>query len=381
MKRRQVLKMAGASLIVWNTPLAVRAAAASDGESGKIIWLLLRGAMDSLHSVVPSLDRDLKKLRPNLSKSIADTLLPLDRGFGLHPSLANLHSWYKDGDMMPIVAVSSGYGARSHFDGQDYLESGKSNIDHDSGWLGRAIDVRNKRGIAVARATPISLRDAGQVDTWYPSNLKDADEDIYSTILELYEDDEALSASLQSGLNAKNMTMSSGQSRRQGKFVDLAKGCASLMSGDDAPDCAMLELGGWDTHNNQVTRLERSLKELDDGLAEIKKGLGASWKNTTIVVATEFGRTAAENGTKGTDHGTASAMFLAGGAVSGGRVLGEWPGLSKDKLFNERDLQPTSSTFGWLGAIVQQHWGMTDAELSEIFPGTAAYSSQVIAAS
>ncbi len=379
MKRRQILKMAGASLIVWNTPLLVRAAEAPDNPPSKFVWVLLRGALDSMHAIVPAFDRDLKKLRPNLSKSIADTLLPLDQGFGLHPSLANFHSWYKDGDMMPIVAVSSGYGARSHFDGQDYLESGKRNIDHDSGWLGRAISVRNKSGIAVARATPISLRDAGQVDTWYPSKLRDADEDIYATILELYEDDEALSASLLSGLNAKNMTMSSTGSRRQGKFIDLAKGCASLMAGDDAPDCAMLELGGWDTHNNQVTRLKRALTELDDGLAELKKGLGESWNNTTIVVATEFGRTAAENGTQGTDHGTASAMFVAGGAISGGRVLGEWPGLSKDALFKQRDLRPTSNTFGWLGAILQQHWQLSDAELRVVFPSASAYSTRIVA--
>ena len=370
--------MAGAGLIVWNTP-RVLCAAESQVPNSKIIWVLLRGALDSLHTIVPTFDEDLVKLRPTLSGAIADKLLPLDRGFGLHPSLKNLHAWYQDGDFLPIVAVSSGYDARSHFDGQDFLESGKAAIDYDSGWLGRAIDVRSKRAIAIARATPISLRDGARVDTWFPSNLKDVDDDIYASVAALYEDDDKLRASLQSGLNARNMAMGESGPRRQGKFVDLARSCSSLMSGDDSPDCAVLELGGWDTHSNQVQRLNNALVELDEGLAILKQGLGAIWDSTTIVVATEFGRTAAENGTQGTDHGTGSAMFVAGGAVKGGQVLGEWPGLAKDRLFKQRDLSPTSNSFGWLGAILQQQWGMSRAELSGVLPTHSPYSIPIVA--
>ena len=371
--------MAGASLAVWSTPIALRAAESSSQPPARIVWVLLRGALDSLHTVVPSFDDDLGKLRPNLSAAIADRLLPLDREFGLHPALATMHAWYQAGDFLPIVAVSSGYGARSHFDGQDFLESGKATIDHDSGWLGRAVNLQTKRAMAIARATPISLREGAQVDSWFPSNLKDVDDEIYSSILDLYETDDALRASLQSGLNSRNTTMGDTESRRQGKFIDLAKGCAKLMSEDNAADCAMIELGGWDTHNNQVRRLDNSLEELDEGLGALKDGLGELWDSTVVVVATEFGRTAAENGTQGTDHGTGSAMFVAGGTVKGGQVLGEWPGLARDNLFKQRDLNPTSNTFGWLGAILQQHWGMSDSDISKVFPAANPYSVSIIA--
>ncbi|PKG81876.1 hypothetical protein CXF85_16845 [Colwellia sp. 75C3] len=375
MQRRQFIKSMAATLVLFKTPNAVaKALSASSPKSGnkKIIWVVLRGAMDSLHTLVPTFDTELSVLRPKLLASIKDDLLMLDNGFALHPSLSNLHQWYKKGELLPITAVSSGYAKRSHFDGQDYLESGLANIDHDTGWLGRAVNMKDKQALAIANSTPISLR-SSEASTWYPSQLKEADEDVYQALMKMYQNDELLINRLEDGLAVKEMadTMVGDRTlniKKKGQFIELSKSCANLMMGNNGVDCAMLELGGWDTHNNQATRLSRQLKALDQGLKALKDGLKDQWKDTVVVVATEFGRTVKENGTGGTDHGTASAMFIAGGSVNGGKVLGDWPGLKNNQLFEQRDLMPTSNTFSWLATVLSQQWSLSDNQLKAVFP-------------
>ncbi|MFT6780078.1 MAG: hypothetical protein ACJAV1_004027, partial [Paraglaciecola sp.] len=185
LSRRKFIKMTSASLAVLSFPTGSVFAAESlktNKNSPKIVWVVLRGALDSLHTVIPTFDQQYKKLRPKLSSSFKAPLLLLEKGFALHPSLINLHQWYQEKMMLPIVAVSSGYAKRSHFDGQDFLESGKGEIDQDSGWLARAIDIKNKKALAISRSTPISLRSSDQVNTWYPSNLKGSDDEIYSAL-------------------------------------------------------------------------------------------------------------------------------------------------------------------------------------------------------
>ncbi|NQZ10323.1 MAG: DUF1501 domain-containing protein [Algicola sp.] len=382
MKRRDFIKTLGASLVVFQTAPLVNAAqllAGKKAKKPKVIWIVLRGAMDSLHTIVPTFDPALAKLRPSLYSGIKDQLLMLDRGYALHPALTNLHQWYQEQQLLPIVAVSSGYQKRSHFDGQDFLESGLSQINHDSGWLGRAAELKQTQALAVARSTPISLRSANNVNTWYPSKLKDADTDTYQALMALYQYDELLLKRLQQGLSTQKMAGASLKNlTRQGKFANLTKACAKLMVGDNGVDCAMLELTGWDTHNNQQPRIARQLKQLDHGLGLLKEGLGQQWQYTVVIVATEFGRTAMENGTKGTDHGTASAMFIAGGAVKGGRVLGQWPGLASEQLFEQRDLMPTSNTFSWIANILATHWAMSDQQIKQIFPDIAVIKQQLI---
>jgi uncharacterized protein (DUF1501 family) len=386
LSRRKFIKMSGGALTLLSFPMSTAFARDSiatklhSNKSPKIVWVLLRGALDSLHTVVPTLDPEYKVLRPKLSASFKSPLLPLEKGFALHPALKNMHNWYQEKSMIPIVAVSSGYAHRSHFDGQDFLESGKGEIDHDSGWLARAINVKHKRALAVSRSTPISLRSSEQVNTWYPSRLKNADEDIYLALSQLYQYDDALTESLESGLEIKGLVgnKENKKNKRQGNFVELSKAAANLMVGDKGLDCAMLELGGWDTHSNQSNRLNKSLSELDNGLAELKSGLGDEWENTVVIVGTEFGRTAKENGTGGTDHGTGSALLLAGGAVNGGNIQGRWPGLKSEELFKRRDLMPTSSSFGWLGNVLKQHWEFTEQELAQVFPSVAAYDEVLL---
>jgi len=382
LSRRKFIKMASASLAVLSFPgICVTGVKTKKlANAPKIVWVLLRGALDSLHTIVPTFDPQYKSLRPKLSTSFKSPLLLLEKGFALHPSLVNLHQWYEAKQLMPIVAVSSGYDRRSHFDGQDFLESGLGEIDHDSGWLARAIDVKNKRALAVARSTPISLRSSEQVNTWYPSNLKSADDDIYQALTKLYQHDELLKTNLENGLEIRGLVGDGKvkKKKRQGQFVALSKACAQLMTSEKNVDCAMLELGGWDTHNNQANRLTQKLSELDKGLAELKVGLGEEWDNTVVIIGTEFGRTAKENGTGGTDHGTGSALFLAGGAVDGGQIKGEWPGLSKSALFEQRDLMPTTNSFSWIANMLTQHWGFSEQELLQVFPQVKAYNEKLV---
>lgn len=382
LSRRQFVKMAGSGLALLSFPISSSLAfekSATAANNPKIIWLMLRGALDSLHTIVPTFDPQLKHYRPTLSTSFKSALLPLDKGFALHPALSNMHQWYQEKSLLPIVAVSSGYQQRSHFDGQDFLESGKAEIDHDSGWLARALDQRGKRALAISRSIPISLRSSNQVRTWYPSKLKSADTNIYAQLSKLYQSDTLLNESLERGLTVRDLLDKKQSKKRQGKFIDLTKACANLLTNQNENiDCAMLEFGGWDTHSNQSNRLERNLNELDQGLGELKEGLGKEWQNTVIIIGTEFGRTVKENGTGGTDHGTGSALFLAGGAVQGGRVLGDWPGLETSQLFEQRDLMPTSNSYSWISNVLANHWQIPESALQHVFPNITPNSEVLI---
>ncbi|MBU2880843.1 DUF1501 domain-containing protein [Psychrosphaera sp. B3R10] len=377
MNRRDFLKFSGASLVLW--PSASALATTAVVKPKKLVFVMLRGALDSLHTIIPVNDKALHQHRPKLVAVAEKKALSLNTQFALHPSLQTLHRWYRQKTMLPIVAVGSGYDARSHFDGQDFLESGLNKIDHDTGWLGRAIDIQRKSGLAVSQTTPIVFRSAKDVNTWYPTNLKSADEDIYNDLINLYQNDPKLLTKLQEGMETKALVGSKNDKKKnQDKFVSLARSCGQLLNTKGGPDCAMLELGGWDTHNNQANRLTRKLAELDNGLNALESALKETWNDTVVVIATEFGRTVRENGTGGTDHGTASCMFVAGGAVKGGKVLGEWPGLAPEQLFENRDLQPTSSAFSWMSALLSEHWQMSPDQLAKVFPGNSPYPARLL---
>lgn len=372
--RRQLLKGAAASLVLFQSSISY---AASNKPKKNFIWVLLRGGMDSLHGVVPIFDPDLATHRGSLIDPIKDSLLPLERGFGLHASMKNMHEMFRLGEMSAVVAAATPYRKRSHFDGQDLLESGKAKIDHDSGWLGRALDHYHQDGIAISRSVPISMRGTPAARTWYPSRFSDLEDDTLQRLLNLYEGDEMLSSRLQQALETNEMVGDMKGSNRS-RFPQLAKDCAKLMSDKDGPSCAMLEMGGWDTHNNLVGRLDRQFTELDRGIAELKTGLGAAWKDTVVVVATEFGRTVRVNGTRGTDHGTASNMYLCGGALKGGKVLGEWPGLSESALYENRDLRPTSDAFDWIASLMSQHWQLSGKAMTSIFPDSKLIAERFV---
>ncbi|QBF83548.1 DUF1501 domain-containing protein [Shewanella maritima] len=388
MNRRDLLKLFGGSLVVMQSPQllisSANATSYSKTEQPLFIWVMLRGALDSLHTVIPEFDENYIKHRPKLAKQLG-TGLPLEKGFSLNPALAELHSWYQNSELLPIVAVGSGYHGRSHFDGQDFLESGQSKvnsnaIDTHSGWLGRTLQMSayHHKAIAIDQTVPISLRGSDDVNAWYPSNAKDVGDDIYSALMNMYQDSPKLSMSLQKGLELQKNAMAQQSGKQRTKFANLTKACANLLLADNKLSCAVLELGGWDTHNNQHGRLARQLKELDDGLASLKAQLGERWQHTVVAVATEFGRTVKENGTGGSDHGSAACMLLAGGAIKGGRILGDWPGLAKSELFEGRDLMPTSNSLQWLATVLAQHWQIKPAHMPALFGGLQTYSEQLV---
>ena len=374
MKRRQFISALGSSLVCWHTPSVL----ASTAQRPKLVWIMLRGAMDSLHAVLPMDDPALLRHRKNFVNAVKDSVHPLERGFALHPSLSTFSQLYQQKELIAVVATSSGANTRSHFRAQDVLESGYSEADAQSGWLNRAVDMYQGQSLAVAHSVPISLRGKHTAQTWYPDKFVDSTEDLYDRLQSLYANDEQLLNSLNRGLDTQEKLGDMAPAKRHHQFANLALSCGKLMRASNGPDCSMLELDGWDTHQRQVGRLSRKFTELDQGLASLRKGLGEQWQNTAVIIATEFGRTVAENGTGGTDHGTASAMFLAGGAVRGGHVYGQWPGLDKNKLYQGRDLAPTSDSRQWISAVLKQHWQLSSRQLNTVFPSLPPMNLELI---
>ena len=379
MKRRDFIKGGAAAYLLMQAPhLLAKGSAQAAASNKKVVWVFLRGALDALHTVIPITDPDLPAFRKNLIAPIADTLLPLNRDYSLHPKLSFLHNLYQQQRMSPVVAVASGYRERSHFEAQDQMESGLDTTDHDNGWLARAANAANTSGIAISRSVPIALRGEGKhAETWYPSTFPEADEDLLNRLSDLYQTDAGLNTNLQSLIAQKQNPAMQMQEERRPNFVYLAERCGELLKNDPNTQCAMLELGGWDTHNNQQGRLARLFEQLDLGLQKMHSALGESWQDTLVIINTEFGRTVALNGTQGTDHGTASTMFFAGGAlakfsakstVQGKKVLGTWPGLAKQFQFDGRDLMPTSDVRYWIKEALKEHWQIPENKAKNIFP-------------
>jgi uncharacterized protein (DUF1501 family) len=387
MQRRQFLGLGAAvsaSLLLGAHALARPASAAR-----RFVWINLRGAMDGLHAVLPTFDKEHGKHRATLLGAVESGLLPLSGGFALHPELKTLHAWFREKTLSPVVAVASPYRERSHFAAQDVLESGLSPADAESGWLARALAASGRAGetgMAIARSVPVVLRGDQAAQTWFPSALPPADLDLYQRLLALYDGDQTLHARLQEGMSTRaslDMSGASPAELRRPSLASLGRACGEMLAENPALCGATLEMGGWDTHNQQMPRLTQQFRQLDAGLAALRAGLGAAWDTTVIAIGTEFGRTVAVNGTGGTDHGTASVMFLAGGAVAtgrraaaGGKVLGDWPGLAAADLHEGRDLRPTSDMRAWLGDALQLAWGLDEAALQRVFPGMAPRPSR-----
>jgi len=389
MQRRDLLKLSAASLSMLSLPSLARPNLPAKIANKKFVWVLLRGGMDGLHATVPWFDPDLLKLRSELLEPLKGNTLPLARDFGLHPGLKFLHELYAKKQLNAIVATTTPYRHRSHFDAQDALESGLPSIDHDSGWMARMLSElnshngsensnSNKHGLAVARSLPVAMRGNNDAMTWYPSKLSETNDDLHQRLMQLYENDDGLSMRLEQALETQKLVGQMSESKRSGKLVELAQSCATLLKEPNGPTVAMLEMNGWDTHNRQTNRLRSKFKTLDKGIKALHDSLGEQWDDTVVIIGTEFGRTAKMNGTSGTDHGTATSMFITGGAVNGGQVLGEWPGLARDKLYEKRDLQPTSNTFSWMASALSQHWQLDSQQTARIFPETETYNTKLI---
>jgi uncharacterized protein (DUF1501 family) len=389
--RRAILGTAGA-LFAWSfAPRAARAAGAKDP---RFVTIILRGALDGLSAVAPVGDPHYAGLREGIALSIKEGVpaLPLDNFFALHPALPQLQRLFAAKQALVVHACATGYRDRSHFDGQDVLESGMSAPGHtDSGWLNRALAalpkgerITSKGALGVGSIAPLIVRGETPVLGWAPQNLPDASIDLARRVQDLYNHtDPVLAASLSAGLETEAMAKGANMRGKGGRggpsepegMANMAQGVARLMSQPDGPRVAALALEGWDTHANEggaTGQLARRLGGLDAALAALEKGLGAAWGDTVVAVITEFGRTAQVNGTGGSDHGTATICLLVGGAVKGGRVVADWPGLKPEALLDGRDLAPTTDLRSVLKGVMIDHLGLEASVLAEmVFPGSA----------
>ena len=311
----------------------------------RFIFIIQRGAADGLNTVIPYAEPAYASMRGALAIDPA-VATKLDGTFALHPALPKLRELYAAGEASFLHAVASPYRDRSHFDGQNVLETGgKAPYQLKDGWMNRLLGLLPRSGtdaIAFSPAVPLALQGAAAVTTYAPSSLPEANEDLLMRVEQLYAGDRQLHALWTSALEARGMAgskMGGGGSRRDA--AALGRMAAGFLARPDGPRVAMLETSGWDTHSGQDARLAAQLHGLDGLIGALREGLGAAWGHTVILVATEFGRTVAANGTGGTDHGTAAAAMLIGGAVQGGRVIVDWPGLAPANLFEGRDLRPT----------------------------------------
>jgi uncharacterized protein (DUF1501 family) len=398
---RRELLLASGVLFAWaHTPRLARA----EGRDPRFLVVVLRGALDGLAAVAPVGDPDYAGLRGDkvLRLDGASAALPLDHLFALNPAMPNLHRLYRAGHASIVHAVATPYRERSHFDGQDVLESGLAAPGStDAGWLNRALSVLepdgrvesgNRKAFAVGPVTPLVARGPAPVLSWTPPRLQPAGDDTLMRLLDLYRHtDAALARALEeriglaaiAGAGGMQTEPRAGPPRAAGGqaaqvrayFAESAGSAAKFMARPDGPRVGALAFDGWDTHAAEGAvdgRLAALLGALDGAIAAIETGMGAAWGDTVVAVVTEFGRTARINGTEGTDHGTATIALLAGGAVKGGRVIAEWPGLKTANLRDQRDLAPTTDLRAVIKGVLRDHLRVPEATLAaKVFPESA----------
>lgn len=373
--RRQFLAItalgAGA---MWTSPYMALASVETDR---RFVFIIQRGAADGLDIVRPYGDPAYQGLRGAIAGDAAQSI-KLDGMFALHPALVELGRMYAGGEAMFVHAVASPYRDRSHFDGQNVLETGGAQpYQVKDGWLNRLVAMmphEKDEAIALAPTVPMALRGPMPVTSYAPSSLADAADDLMSRVGMLYDKDAQLHALWMEALQAKGLA--EGANARQDP-AGLGKLAAKFLSRDNGPRIAMIETAGWDTHVAQTPRLAAQLKALDTMIAAMRGAMGPVWKNTTVLVATEFGRTAAVNGTGGTDHGTASMSMLIGGAVKGGRILADWPGLGPSALYEDRDLKPTMALDSLIAGAAAEALGLDGEKLRHTLFGPAIYGKPI----
>jgi len=384
--RRRVLAGLVAAGAVGAAP---RLAFAGSGAPGgnRFVLVVLRGGMDGLSAAPAIGDPEYAAARGPLA-NLGAAPLAIDATFALHPNLPELHAMVRRGEATVVHAVGLAYRERSHFDAQQVLESGAAHpYELHTGWLGRALAASGQKGIALATAVPLVLRSNAVVDTWAPSALPDPSADLVARLERMYAGDRALATALERAralhLDAPmpagdGMAMAQGNAApRPGAFAVLAARAAEFLAQPVGPQAAVLEIGGWDTHANQANPnggLANGLRQLDAGLTALRNALDASgaWRRTVVVVATEFGREVAVNGTLGTDHGSGGVAFVLGGAVRGG-VVADWPGLARAQRFEGRDLRVTTDLRALLKGVLADHLQIAASALErDVFPGSAS---------
>ena len=325
----------------------------------RLVFIIQRGAADGLATIAPIGDPQFASVRGAFAQDAAGGA-KLDGYFSLHPGLAETAKLYAAKEALFVHAVASPYRERSHFDGQNVLESGGAGAYRlKDGWMNRLLGLLppgEAKALAISPAIPMALRGARDVSSYAPSALPDASSDLMSRVAMLYENDSQLHSLWSQAMQTRAMAGDAAGGRKENGAVIGA--LAAKLLGEGGARVAMIETEGWDTHANQRGRLTAQLRNLDALLAALKTGLGPDWSKTLVVVATEFGRTAAPNGTGGTDHGTGSAAMLLGGAVAGGRVIADWPGLATAALYEGRDLKPTTDLDALIAGAAAQHYAL-----------------------
>ena len=339
---------------------------ARTASNNKLIVVILRGAMDGMSVIQPYGDKNITGLRGSLLLP-ASSLNDLGGFYGMHPSMKTSYELYKKGQFLPYVAIAGNYRYRSHFIAQDCLESGS---DHylDSGWLNRLTGLLGRKGVAVDSYIPHIIKGKYAVEDVILNDPHSPSSNLYQTIEQLYGHSPQLQSALATGLQEKNYDNTVLNKMRADSFKSVCGITNKLINDEDGPNIAVIEIGGWDTHTNQTNRLQNVLSQFDAGIDILSQS--PSWNKTIVFCATEFGRTVAVNGTGGTDHGTASMAFLAGGNINGGRVYGTWPGLAPNQLFENRDLAPTTDLRAVAKSILIQHLHLSNQDCETVFPGS-----------
>ncbi len=379
-RRTLIQSAAGAFVLGVDAPRFSFAATPGDR---RLIVIILRGAMDGLASVPPHGDADYARVRGALALSRGQGgIVDLDGSFGLHPALGTLKTFWDQKQLAVVHAVASPYRDRSHFDGQNVIETGALRPNGlPDGWLNRAMGPLGindpKHALAIAQSVPVILQGRRDVSSWMPAQLPQVDDDFIARLKVLYANDPLFRGALDNAIDVDAVANASGapmdpnamRGARGYRFEPLARMAGNLIAAADGPTITVLEVSGWDTHQAQGTtegRLNYVLGDFDKGLKALADAVRPIWDRTAILAFTEFGRTAAPNGSGGTDHGTASAAFIVGGAVNGGRVIAQWPGLHS--LYEGRDLAPTTDLRAVFKGVLGDHMRIARTQLDATFP-------------
>jgi uncharacterized protein (DUF1501 family) len=304
-----------------------------------LVVISLRGGMDGL-SAVPPIDPKLEKFRPDI---LVKKTLPLTSDFALHPSLKNFHSAWKQDKAAIVHSTNIPYTNRSHFEGQDLMESGgiKPFAEY-TGWLGRGMETAGLEGLAIALPMPLILRSKANLDNYFPTKLSTPSPEIMKRVAKTYPVNSNLKSTIERVI-MRPYSMLSGSGSR--KAYRLAGTAAQALARADGPRVAVFDMNGFDTHAAQGGsngEHAEKLYNLDKIFGTLRKNLGSSFDNTLIVTLTEFGRKVEQNGGNGTEHGYGTAVLMMGGLIKKAQVYSDWPGLTQKNMFEGQDLNSTT---------------------------------------
>jgi uncharacterized protein (DUF1501 family) len=368
-RRTLIARGLGAACCLAASPLVTPVLLAAAPGDNRLVVIILRGAMDGLAAFPPLGDPAFAAMRPRLAATVGGR--ELDDRFGLHPALAPLLPLWQRGELAVAHAVATPYrGKRSHFDGQDLLEAGGSTPGAiRDGWLNRALtlipDARPETALSVGRESMLLLRGPAPTGAWSPGDRLRLRNDERGLLDRLYANDPLFLRAFR----AAEELAAVGEAEAAGGDADpIARFAGERLAAEAR--IAAFSIGGWDTHVGQGNAIVRPLGRLARAITTLEAASGPAWERTLVIAMTEFGRTARENGSGGTDHGTGGAALLAGGAVRGGRVYGDWPGLGDGALYQDRDLMPTTDVRAYPARALEALFGIDTGRIeSVIFPG------------